>query len=674
MSVAGVSPQNQRLTSDQEAIVRSHLEELIRSRAFSGGKRAQDFLRLIVEHTLAGETDSLRERTIGAEMFNRPIDYDTANDSVVRVKATELRKKLIQAYAELEDSLKVRIEVPPGTYVPRFIFRTDKVTFAASIDTANAIQPPRQKAASDGPSDKLEGPIAERTTATQIPARRESIYRKIGKTAIAPLIVVIFIFVGIRVWHNRTNTRAEIRSIAVLPFENLSGDSKQEYFADGMTEELIADLGQVSALHVISRTSAMTFKGSRKGLPEIARELSVDGVVEGSVLRDGSQVRITARLIDAKTDRPIWGENFVRSSTDVLASEGELAQSIANQLSLTITPQTQAHLARAASISMEAEDLYLQGMLNFHSGNCENAMDYFEKAIQADSKFANAYATLANCYGLLGSGGWMPYAEAFSNEKSNAQLAVNYDDSLSEGHAQLADALFNADWDLAGAAAEFHKALTLNPNSARVHEQYGDYLDLTGNPGAAIDEARIAVKLDPLSGRALSDLAYIYYFSREYDQALSLLKLAESKEPNLHPDIFAYGDVYVEKGMYREAINEFLKLGDNPHAMGHLGNAYARAGQAGPARKIIASLQERAAKDQLGAYEIALVYAGLGEKDEAFVWLQRALETRDRGMHFLQIDPPLDPLRSDPRFKQILHRAAERPNLQSAGVSATPNR
>jgi TolB-like protein len=670
MLVAGASSQNQQLTSDQEALVRLHLEELIRSRAFSGGKRAQDFLRLIVEHTLAGETDSLRERMIGAEMFNRPVDYDTANDSVVRVKATELRKKLIQAYAELKDNSRVRIEVPPGTYVPRFIFRADE---ASSTSVANDVQLTSPTAVKVELRISPENPPTERPALALNPARSENIGRRIGILAIAVCIAAILVVAGVRVWHGRANAKTEIRSIAVLPFENLSGDLRQEYFADGVTEELIADLGQMSALHVISRTSAMSFKGSRKGLPEIARELSVDGVVEGSVLRDGSQVRITARLIDAKTDRPIWGENFTRGSTDVLASEGELAQSIANQLSLTISPQTQAHLARSASISMEAEDLYLQGMLNFHSGNCENAMGYFEKAVQADSRFANAYAALANCYGLLGSGGWMPYAEAFSNEKSNAQLAVTYDDSLSEGHAQLADALFNADWDLAGADAEFHKALALNPNSARVHDQYGDYLDLTGNPGSAIDEARIAVKLDPLSGRALSDLAYIYYFSREYDQALSLLKLAESKEPNLHPDIFAYGDVYVEKGMYREAINEFLKLGDNPHALGHLGNAYARAGQASPARKIIATLQERVAKDQLGAYEIALVYTGLGEKDQAFVWLQIALETRDRGMHFLQIDPPLDPLRSDPRFNQILHRAGL-PNSQSVRVVATPNR
>jgi TolB-like protein len=597
----------------------------------------------------------LRERMIGAEMFNRPVDYDTANDSVVRVKATELRKKLIQAYAELNDSAKVRIEVPPGTYVPKFIFRADE---AASINTAVDARPAEQKASEGEPQVRPEDPAAEWPVVALIPVRRDiNIRRWAGATVIAIGIGAILFFVGIRVWHGRGNAQAQIRSIAVLPFENLSGDPKQEYFADGMTEELISDLGQMSALHVISRTSAMSFKGSRKELPEIAHELSVDAVVEGSVLRDGSQVRITARLIDAKTDRPIWGENFIRSSSDVLASEGELARSVASQLSLTISPQTQAHLARSASISMGAEDLYLQGMLNFHSGNCENAMGYFQKAIKADAKFANAYAALANCYGLLGSGGWIPYSEAFSNEKSNALRAVEFDNSLSEGHSELADALVNADWNFAGAEKEFNQALALNPNSARVHEQYGDYLDLVGNPSTAIEEGQIAVKLDPLSARALSDLAYIYYFSRQYDQALALLKMAESKDPNLHADVFAYGDVYAEKGQYQESINEFLKLGDNPHALGHLGNAYARAGQSVSARKIIAQLQEHVKRNQLGAYEIALVYAGLGQKDEAFVWLQRAFENHDRGIVFLKVDPALDPLRADPRFDSLLQQA-----------------
>jgi TolB-like protein len=652
MLAAGTVPEMQRLSPEQKALVRKHVEDLIRSRPFSKGRRSQDFLRLIVEHTLAGETDSLSERMIGAEMFDRPVDYDTANDSVVRVKATEVRRKLAQAYTELFQNSQVRIEIPPGTYIPRFIFQ-----LLASVRTERNESPFQGLAPTtndQGLSSVLQ--THEPSVTESISPKRRAGNRQIRALATCLCMLGLLGYGGFRFLSRLSSPRTRIRSIAVLPFENLSGDPKQEYLADGMTEGLIADLGPMSELHVISRTSAMSFKGTHRGLPEIARELSVDGVVEGSVLRDGSQTRITVRLIDAKTDRPIWGQNFTRSSIDMFASEAELAQLIAGELSLTVSPQTQTHLARAASVNMEAEDLYLQGMLDFHSGNCENAMAYFQKAIQADSKFANAYAAAANCYGLLGEGGWMPYAEAFSNEKSNALRAIEFDDSLSEGHAALASALLNADWDLAAAEKQFKQALALNPNSATVHDRYGGYLDLIANRDAAIEEAQIAVKLDPLSGRALSDLAYIYYFSRQYDQALALLRMAEAKDSNLHPDIFAYGDVYAEKGMYQESINEFLRLGENPHALGHLGNAYARAGQSAAARKIIAQLQQRIQMDQLGTYEIALVYAGLGQKDEAFTWLQKAFEAHDRGMIFLKVDPPLDPLRSDPRFDQLLRR------------------
>ena len=250
----------------------------------------------------------------------------------------------------------------------------------------------------------------------------------------------------------------------------------------------------------------------------------------------------------------------------------------------------------------------------------------------------------------------MPYAQAFSKAKSNAAIAIRLDDSLSEGHAEMAGTLIASDWDWRRAEKEYHRALELNPNSAIAHLKYADYLDLKGESAAAIAEGQIAVRLDPLSSRALADLAYIYYFSREYDQALSLLKEAKIKDPNLHPDIFVLGDIYTEKGMYREAIDEFLKLGDNPQALGHLANAYARAGRQDIAQKILAQLEERVQQDGLGAYEIALTYTGLGQKNNAFEWLAKALADRDRGIIFLKVDPLLDPLRSDAQFNQIMQR------------------
>jgi len=491
MMTLGADSEVQKLSPEQEALVREHLEELMTSPPFVASRRAQDLLRLIVKHALAGEMDSLRERMIGAEMFNRPVDYDTSNDSVVRVKATELRKKLNQYYQASHSGSRVLIEIPPGAYVPRFVFERPET------------QPQQEKKIRLPLTEEDVGQGAENSGLGDLPALREAVLpakRKglvlFGLAAILCLLEGLA-YLGFVHRHSRSDVPSGIRLIAVLPFENLSGDPAQDYLADGMTEVLIADLGQISSLRVISRTSAMSFKGTKKGLPEIAHELSVEGVVEGSVIREGSEVRITVRLIDAKSDRPIWGKNYVHNSAPLLVSEGELAQAIADELSLTISPQTQAHLTRAPSVTMAAEDLYLQGMLILHSGNCTIAMDDFRKAIQADPGFANAYAALGDCYGLMGESGRIPYAEAFSMQRSNASRAIELDDSLSEGHAEMADALGNLNWDWSGAEKEFQKALALNPNSATVHQQYGDFLSRLGKSGAAIEEAKIAVKLDP---------------------------------------------------------------------------------------------------------------------------------------------------------------------------------
>jgi tetratricopeptide (TPR) repeat protein len=378
------------------------------------------------------------------------------------------------------------------------------------------------------------------------------------------------------------------------------------------------------------------------------------------------------RLIDAKSDRPVWVEDFSRNSTNFLTIEGELAQAIANQLSLTSSLETQTHLARRAAINEEAEVLYLQGMLNVYSASCDKAIPYFQKAIEMDAKFANAYAALAHCYGQLGVTGGMPSAEAFAAQKNNAEHAVHLDDTLAEGHAEMADALIDMKWDWKGAEKEFDHALLLNPNSASTHEQYANYLSVTGNASAAIEQGQIAVKLDPLSGRVLRNLAYIYYFSHQYDQALSLLQLVESKYLTLPPDIFVYGEVYAEKGRYQESINEFLKLGDNPHALGHLGSAYARVGKTASAREIIAQLEKHVQWDRLGAYEIALIYTGLRENTSAFLWLDKAIENHETGLLFVKVEPLLDPLRADPRFDQLLLRVGLA-NVRAGGPHAPRN-
>lgn len=643
------------LSPKQIALVRDHLSEVIASHAFAGSKRTQDFLQLIVEHALEGDFDSLRERMIGAEMFGRPIGYDTGSDSVVRVKATEVRKRLVRFYFEAKGKQAVRIELPSGSYVPKFHFEPFETAASSAAEVVPLASGAHTAVHGDEPSAGMTE--AKLDDGVRQPARRSHWRPRILIFSLVGLLVIAAIsYVGWKRWYDASHAQTGIRSIAILPLENLSGVPAQEYFADGMTEELINDLGQVSTLRVISLTSAMSYKGTKKKLPEIARELAVDAVVEGGILREGDQVRISAQLIDARTDRPIWAHTYVRDSTSVLLLQGEVAQAIADEIRINVTPQEQARLARVRPIDPGAQDLYLHGMLQLDADDCKSAVQYFNQALDKNPNYAQAHAALANCYGRMGESGRMAYKEAFPRQKAEAAKAIALDDSLPEGHAELANTAMTLDWDWPTAATEFHRALALNPNSAPIHQKYAFYLERTGQLPEALAEVERGVDLDPVSGRSFHYEGFIYYFSRQYDQALSLIRRVRALDVTPPDWSFLLGDVYAEKGMYADSISEFLKSGNGPDSLGHLGNAYARAGRVAEARKTISQLEDYVRKDGVGRYEIALVYTGLGQKQEAFKWLEDAYNTHDVGLVYLKIDPCLDPLRSDPRFDDLMRR------------------
>jgi TolB-like protein/Flp pilus assembly protein TadD len=640
-------------SSERAGLVREHLKEVIASRAFAGSKRAQDFLQLIVEHALAGRFDSLRERMIGAEMFGRSIDYDTANDAVVRVKATEVRKKLAQYYQESGKKPGVRIELPIGSYVPKFQWESLETSVHPSGETNLPIF--REGAtAQEMSSDRPEALINE--PASLFGEKSSRALRVLVYVVLGLGLMAIIGYTGFKGWFKDSNGRTKINSIAILPLQNLSGDPGQDYFADGITEELIADLGQVSALRVISRTSAMTYKSTKKTLPEIAHELGVDAIVEGSVLREHNQVRITAQLIDARTDDHIWAHNYVRDLTSVLALQGEVAQAIADEISIRVTPQEQARLTRGRPVNSEVQDLYLQGKHLLNEGDPQKAIDYFQEAIDKDPTYASAHAALAESYGRTGEAGWLPYTEAFPRQKIEAAKAIELDDALPEGHAELANAVMDLSWDWTTSGKEFRRALELNPNSASVHATYAFYLERVGRLPDSIAEAKRVLQLDPVSSRSSITAGILYYFAHQYDQALAQLQRASTLEPNPPPFLFPFplGVIYAEKGMYGEAVGEFQKLGDKPHALGHLGNVYARMGKVTEAYSTISKLEEHVQKSGIGRYEIALVYAGLGEKDESFAWLEKSFAAHDKGLTYLKIDPCVDPLRSDLRFDGLV--------------------
>jgi tetratricopeptide (TPR) repeat protein len=335
-----------------------------------------------------------------------------------------------------------------------------------------------------------------------------------------------------------------------------------------------------------------------------------------------------------------------------------VAQAIADEISIKVTPQEQARLTRARPVNSEVQDLYLQGKHLLNEGDPQKAIDYFQEAIDKDPTYASAHAALAESYGRTGEAGWLPYTEAFPKQKTEAAKAIELDDALPEGHAELANAVMDLSWDWTTSGNELRRALELNPNSASVHATYAFYLARVGRLQDSIEEAKRVLQLDPVSSRSSITAGILYYFAHQYDQALAQLQRASALVPN--PPVFLFpfplGVIYAEKGMYGEAVGEFQKLGDKPHALGHLGNVYARMGKVAEAHSTISKLEEHVQKSGIGRYEIALVYAGLGEKDEAFTWLEKSYDARDKGLTYLKIDPCMDPLRSDPRFARMLQR------------------
>jgi tetratricopeptide (TPR) repeat protein len=361
-------------------------------------------------------------------------------------------------------------------------------------------------------------------------------------------------------------------------------------------------------------------------------------------------------LIDARTDQHLWAHTYDRSLTSVLALQGEVAQAIADEIRIEVTPQAQARLARDRPVYAEAQELYLKGVQLLNQGDPRKAIGYLQDAIDKDPGYAPAHVALAGGYGWLGEAGLLPYSEAFPKQRIEAAKAIELDEALPGGHAELAGAIMNLNWDWVSPEKEFKRALELNPNSASIHSKYAFYLMRLGRLNEAIAQAKLNLQLDPVSGRSYANLGFIDYYARQYDQALVNIQKADEMNKNPSEFIFPRAIIYAEKGMYNQAIAEFQKLGQQPHALGHMGNVYARTGRAAEANESISRLKEHVQTDGIGRYEIALVYAGLGEKDEAFNWLEKSFAAHDKGLTYLKIDPCLDPLLYDPRFQNLLRR------------------
>jgi len=493
-------------------------------------------------------------------------------------------------------------------------------------------------------------------------ARRRAPWPLAGKTSAIALGLVLVTLVG---WMLRSRSRAslEIRSLAVLPLESLSSDPSQEYFADGMTDELITDLSQISALSVISRTSVMPYKRARKPLPQVARELNVDAVVEGTVLRSGDRVRITAQLIQVSADKHIWSQSYEGDLRDTLALQNKVARAIADQIRISLTPQEQAALKNVKAVNPEAYVSNLKGRYFWNKRTADGlktAVAYFDQAIENDPTYARAYAGLADSYALMGDWqyGVLTPKEALPRAEAAAIKALELDSTLGEAHTSLAFTLDGFDWDWGSAEREFKRALELNPGYATAHHWYAWHLALVGRNAEAIAEMKRAQNLDPLSLIISADLAELLVIAHSYDESIEQSRKTIEMDPNFALAHNQLAQAYIQKEMYSEAISELEKAvrlsGGSPICTANLARAYAASRRRNEALKLLSDLKEGSNPVYSRATEIAMVYAALGDKNQAMSWLEKGYEERFNPGVLLR--PGFDPLRSDPRFQDILRR------------------
>ena len=607
-------------------------------------------LEILLEHP--GEVvtrEELRSRVWADESFG---DFDQA----VNIAIAKLRSAL----GDSAENPRFIETLPKRGY--RFIADVSVVDADArpkrpesAAGDLSATEATEAKDKGDNNKDKLQG-----TGLAVAPKPRLWLTRWV---IVALTLVLILPILFVLLLRSRGRVPAGIRSLAVLPLDNLSGDASQNYFADGMTDELITDLAQISALRVISRTSVMAYKGARKPMPQIARELNVDAVVEGTVLHSGDQVRITAQLIEASTDKHLWSQSYEGEFRDTLALQKRVAREIADQIRINLTPQEQAALKNVRVVNPEAYESYLKGRYFWNKRTADGlkaALAYFNQAIEEDPKYAQAYSGLADTYALLGD--WQ-YAvmipkEAFPKAKAAAIKALELDSALGEAHNSLAFVLDGFDWDFDSAGKEFRRAIELNPGYATAHHWYAWHLSLLGRYDEAIAEMRKAENLDPLSLIINADLAELLVLAHSYDESIQQSRKTIEMDPNFALAHNQLAQAYLQKHMYDKAVAELQNAvqlsGGSPTSIANLARAYVLSGNRSEAEKLLSDLKKRSNPGYSNASEIAMIYASLGDTDQAMSWLEKGYEERFNPGVLLR--PGFDPLRSDSRFQNLVHR------------------
>jgi TolB-like protein/Flp pilus assembly protein TadD len=608
------------------ASIHAELEKILASRAFTRADSLGRLLRHLVKQTILGHGDHLKEYSIGVEAFGRGDSFDPHADPIVRVQAWRLRTKLKEYYQNEGVRDPIVFEIPKGCYVPTFLRRN--------------------------------------RSASWLPGRGKLI--ALSCSALILSLLVVWTFSGRAPDRRSAKANHSLgaragQSIAVLPLRNLSQDPEEEYFVDGLTEALITDLSKISSLQVVSATSVMSYKNTRKSLPEIARQVNADTVVEGAVVRSGGKVRITVQLTDAASDRHLWAETYERDMGDVLELQGEVARKIAAEIRIKLTPREQDRLAGGRRIRRDALQPYLEGRYyaSQPTGDAlKKSIRFYQHALEKDPGYAPAWAGLA--FSHLGlAGRELGPREVMPQAKTAAVKAVQMDETLAEAHAALGSVNLFYDWDWSAAKTQIQQAIELNPSSAVAHSLYAVYFIVMSEPDNAVAEALRAQELDPLSLSTQAFAQLVFFAARDYERASQLGRKALEREPK-----FAFGRVltglaFAKMGRRSDAIaylNSATRLDDGKYLAAALAHGYAMLGHKSDAHELLDKVKSQSKRRYVCSYELASAYAILGEPDQAFAWFRRAVEERSECLVWARLSPWLDPVRSDPRFEELLRQ------------------
>ncbi|PYQ03242.1 MAG: hypothetical protein DMF83_21750 [Acidobacteria bacterium] len=504
-------------------------------------------------------------------------------------------------------------------------------------------------------------PAGEERSPTPTSFGPRRILRPAGRGAMLAVLSLTMVVAAAGLWRRAHATVAPVM-LVVLPFDNLTGDKEQEYLSDGLTEELITQLGRLhpQRLGVIARTSAMTYKGTRKTVADVAREMNVDYVLEGSVRRSGSTIRVSAQLIRAADQIHLWAESYERDLRDVLTVQSEVARAVADEIRLHLTPEQRAQLASTRPVKPEVHEAYLKGRFfwNQRTGRgLEEAIGYFQQALRADPDFAPAYVGLADSYLLLGIHAGARPLDICPKAKAAALKAVELDETLAEAHTSLAYEKDLYEWDWAGAEREYRRAIELNPSYATAHEWLAIHWAYLGRMDEAIAEMRRARELDPLSLIINANLGTWLHFGGRHQEALEQYRKTLEMDPNFAFVRMKLGQFLTDQGIYKEAIAELqtaVALAPTSSRRSALACGYARSGNSVEALRILSELRATSEREYVPPWVIANIYLALGDQERGMEWLEKAYEERSTSEIFLKANPGFDPLRSDPRFKALL--------------------